>query len=411
MRVACVGAGPAGLYLALLLKRQEPAHEVTVYERRARGVTHGWGVVLWPELVAQLHASDPESARQLEREAFPWSGQLVVRGEEPPLRLAGRGYSILRQRLLEVLGARAGALGVRFEYGREVPDAAALAGVDLLVACDGAGSALRRQHAAALGTRVEQGRNVYAWLATSREFPAFTFGFVPTPAGWVWFHGYAFEPGRSTLVVECAARTWKGLGLDGLGMQEGLALLERLFARHLEGHPLLPPPGAQGQLPWLHFRRVTNARWHLGRLVLAGDAAHTTHFSIGSGTRLAMEDAIGLASALRGCGGEAAALDAALERYGRERRAALRPVQRDARLSAAWLEQVPRYAHLPLEAFGTLLLRRRSPLLPWLPPRAYCALYRGAQAPALAPLRGALRGVRQRLRGGPPPLRPVRGGG
>ena len=380
MRVACVGAGPAGLYLAILLKRRDPSHEVTVYERRAQGMAPGGGVVFWDDLLSDLRGSDPPSAEAILREAFCWRDQVVAIQGKPPLRVPARGYSIRRQRLLDLLGERALQLGVRLHFERPIEDPAQLPEVELLVAADGAGSALRQRHAGRLGTRVVQGRNVYVWLATPRLFPAFTFGLVPTHAGWIWFHAYGFEPATSTLIVECAPETWTGLGLDRLGAAQGLALLERLFAQWLEGHRLLAPTLDAGGLPWRHFRRVTNETWHVGHLVLAGDAAHTTHFAIGSGTRLAMQDAISLAAALSGARG---GLAAALATYQRERQQALLLPQRAARLSAEWFENVPRYAGLAPPQFATLLLNRRSPLMPRLPPRLYLLLRWAANVPGL----------------------------
>lgn len=383
MRVACVGAGPAGLYLAILLKRRDPRHEVTVYERGAPGEAPGWGVTLWEELVRELCATDPDSGRDIEAAAFRWRGLSVSVADAPPLTLHSRGLSIARERLLEALGRRARALGVRLAFEREIADASELPGADLVVASDGAGSRLRRQQAERFGTRIVPGRNKYVWLGTTRVFDAFTIALERTEAGWIWFYGYAYDPAASTCVVECAPETWAGLGFDRLGPEESLARLEHLFARHLGGHRLLGPARSDGTLPWLNFRWVTNERWHAGNVVLAGDAAHTAHFSLGPGTRLAMQDAIALADALHGH----AALSAALEAYERTRKAALAPVQRDARLSAGWFEHVARYGRLPPRQFAALLVNRCSPLMPRLPPRLYYVLHEAAKQPTLRRLR------------------------
>lgn len=397
MRVACVGAGPAGLYFAILQKLRAPRSEVTVYERSPSGVTHGWGVVFWQDLLDVLHQSDPASARDLAAQAFRWVDQVVELQGAPALRSRGTGFAIRRQRLLDVLSRRAEQLGVVLRYGQEIAEPAQLPDADVIVAADGAGSALRRSQAAHLRPRVLAGRNKYVWLGTTRCFESFTFGFTPTPAGLIWCHAYGFEPGLSTLIAECAPHTWEALGFDRLDGQASLQLLEQLFAPQLQGHRLLCATPVEGGLPWLRFRTVTNERWHAGRVVLMGDAAHTTHFAIGSGTRLAIQDAVALAGALGGTGDP----QAAFLRYEAERREALRPAQEDARLSARWLEHVPRYSGLPPEQFCSLLLNRRSRVMPYLPPRLYCQLRRAKYSPPLRRLRGwgtrALQRARQGL--------------
>ncbi len=199
-----------------------------------------------------------------------------------------------------------------------------LDGADLVVACDGVNSRLRRRHQDRLETSVVVGSNPYVWLGTSKVFEAFTFAFTRTPAGWIWFHAYAFNGEASTFIVECTSQTWAGLGFDRLGVDDSLRLLERIFERHLEGHRLLVHSRDDRTLPWLRFRSVSNGRWHHGNLVLMGDAAHTTHFTIGSGTELAVEDAITLAERLD----EHADLPTALEAYGTQRRADLALPQR-----------------------------------------------------------------------------------
>src|SRR4029450_11486712 len=213
------------------------------------------------------------------------------------------------------------------------------------------------------------------WRRGRRVFDAFTFAFVPTDAGWIWCHAYGFDGRTSTFIVECSPETWTGLGFDTLGEADRISLLEKVFAQHLDGHPLKSQARSQAGAPWLNFRTVTNKRWHAYNIVLMGDAAHTTHFTIGSGTRLALEDAISLAAKLQG----GASIAVALEQYGRGRRTALLLPQSAARLSARWFESVPRYIDLePAQVFA-LLTGRRSPLLPRVPPRTYYRLYRATQ--------------------------------
>ncbi|MFH9011917.1 FAD-dependent monooxygenase [Streptomyces sp. NPDC017943] len=378
VKVACVGGGPAGLYLSILLKRQDPSHDITVHERDPEGSTYGWGVTYWRGLLDRLHAEDPESARALDAGSVRWRDGVAHVGDLTTRHRGDEGHGIGRHRLLEVLAARARALGVRLEYAREVTAADLPADADLVVAADGVRSTLRERHAAHFGTRLTAGRNHYVWLGTTKVFDAFTFAFVDTGHGWIWCYGYGYGADRSTCVIECAPETWTGLGLDRASEADGRALLERLFATVLDGHPLLGRPGGS---PWQTFRTLTNRTWHHGNLVLLGDAAHTTHYSIGAGTTLALEDAIALATALR----EHTALPRALARYEAERKAALLPVQSAARYSAQWYENLPRYIHLPPERMFALLGQRHSPLLPHVPPQVYYRLDRAAGQ--LEPLR------------------------
>jgi 2-polyprenyl-6-methoxyphenol hydroxylase-like FAD-dependent oxidoreductase len=366
VKVACVGGGPAGLYLSILLKRQDPSHDVTVYERDPEGSTYGWGVTYWQGLLDRLHAHDPESARAVEEHSVRWRDGVAHVGDRSTRHRGDEGFGIGRHRLLEILAARARSLGVRLEFACDIP-AADPPAADLVVAADGVGSALRTRHAGHFGTEVRAGRNHYVWLGTTKVFDAFTFAFTETDHGWIWAYGYGFGPGGSTFVVECAPETRSGLGLDRADEAEGLVLLEKLFADVLDGHPLAGRRGTGLSAPWLTFRTLTNRTWSRGNLVLLGDAAHTTHYSIGAGTTLALEDAMALSAALHG----RAALPHALAVYERERRAALLPVQSAARLSAQWYENLPRYIRLPPEQMFALLGQRHSPLLPYVPPRLY----------------------------------------
>jgi 2-polyprenyl-6-methoxyphenol hydroxylase-like FAD-dependent oxidoreductase len=372
MRIVCVGGGPAGLYLAILMKERDRRHEVSIYERNPAGVTEGWGVVFWDSLLDQLQATDPPTAQALATSAFRWGGEQLVVGSAPPAAIRGHGYGIGRQRLLDLLLERALSLRVEVEFEHEVGDPAEVSDADLVVACDGVSSRLREGHADTFGTELVRGRNRYVWLGTSKVFEVFTFPFVETDAGWIWAHAYGYADGASTFIVECSPEAWAGLGFAELDHDDSLALLESLFERQLDGHPLKSNARPGAPLPWLFFRTVTNERWHHGNLVLMGDAAHTTHFTIGSGTKLALEDAIALAAELD----SESDLSAALENYGRRRREALRPAQTDARFSARWFEQVERYGGHDPERFFALLRERRSPLLPSFPPGAYYQLHR-----------------------------------
>jgi 2-polyprenyl-6-methoxyphenol hydroxylase-like FAD-dependent oxidoreductase len=389
MKVACVGGGPAGLYFAILMKRRDPDHEITVFERDPAGWSHGWGMVFWDAFLDRLDASDAESGRRIRENSVRWHDQVLdVDGRRTVYPDRG-GYGIGRQRLLKVLAERASELGVGLRFDSEIEDPAQVLDTDLIVACDGAASRLRQSRADRFKTRISVGRNKYLWLGTNKVFDTFTFAFVKTAAGWIWFHGYCFDKLTSTCVIECTPETWAGLHLDTLGPEETLDLLSAAFAGPLDGETLLDR-GAR----WLNFRTVTNETWHEDNVVLMGDAAHTTHFTIGSGMRLALDDATALRSSLH----ENPDLASALDAYQRERQRALRRPQAEARLSSQWFENVPIAAGLSDRELFTLLRRRRSPLLPRLAPLTYYRLQR--LGVVTLPARWLWRRVRSKARAG-----------
>jgi 2-polyprenyl-6-methoxyphenol hydroxylase-like FAD-dependent oxidoreductase len=371
LRIACAGGGPAGLYFALLMKLREPGHDITIFERSPRGATRGWGVVFWPDLLDQLYAGDPESAREIERASFLWVDRQVVEVHgEQVVSPAPPGYGIRRQRMVDILVDRALGLGVCIEFGHGVTSASQLPEADLVVACDGVNSRIR-QETEGISTDVSVGGNKYIWLGTDKLFDSFMFPFIQTDSGWIWAHGYGVDAESSTFVVECSADTWAGLGFDAMPPGDCLSKLEKIFEHQLDGHQLIGQTSGEANTQWRNFQTVTNSVWHHGNIVLAGDAAHTTHFSIGSGTKLAIEDAIALADGLQRHG----RLEPALQAYEEERKAAILHSQIVARLSARWLEDVPRYMTPKPRQFATLMHRRRSPLLPHLPPRLYYWLW------------------------------------
>ncbi|MER5253329.1 FAD-dependent monooxygenase [Streptomyces sp. NPDC002855] len=381
VKVACVGGGPAALYLSILLKRQDPSHDITVHERNPAGSTYGWGVTYWGGLLEKLRDGDPESARAVSEHSVRWSDGVAHVGDRTTVHHGDEGFGIGRHRLLDILATRAQSLGVRVEFEREITDAAQLPDADLVVAGDGVRSALRERHSGRFGAQVALGRNKYIWLGTTKVFDSFTFAFVETAHGWIWCYGYRFSDEKSTCVIECSPETWTGLGLHEASEADGLALLERLFAGPLDGHRLIGRAQSDGSAQWLNFRTLTNRTWHRGNVVLLGDAAHTTHYSIGAGTTLALEDAIALAGALR----KSPELGPALAGYERERRAALLSVQSAARYSAQWYENLPRYIGLDPAQMFALLGQRHSPLLPHIPPQLYYRIDRAAEQ--LEPLR------------------------
>jgi 2-polyprenyl-6-methoxyphenol hydroxylase-like FAD-dependent oxidoreductase len=375
MRIACVGGGPAGLYFALLMKLRDPGHDITVFERDAAASTQGWGVTFGRGLLEELHRSDPESAHEIDQAAFSQFDQVVDIHGKQVLHPGGGVYSISRQRLLDILADRGKGLGVHIEFGHEVMTSSQLPAADLIVACDGVNSRMRLE-AGGFQTDVRLGGNKYLWLGTNKVFESFTYAFIHTDSGWVWAYGYGIGAGLSTFIVECSAETWARLSFDTLSLQDSLSLLEKLFQRHLDDHPLLGQVERGASTGWLNFRTVTNRRWYDGNIVLAGDAAHTTHFTIGSGTTLAIEDAIALAGNVQRHHRERSL---ALESYESQRKAALLRPQSDARLSAQWFENISRYVNLEPHEFSALLHGRRSPLLPHLPPYLYYRLHQATE--------------------------------
>ncbi|GAB2622818.1 FAD-binding monooxygenase [Paractinoplanes abujensis] len=386
MRITCAGGGPAGLYFAVLAKLADPAHEVTVLERNPPGVTYGWGVVFWDDLLDDLFAYDPVSARRIWSAACQWDEYEVRATGKEVTHLAGYGFSLGRHKLLGILAERAVELGVDVRYSSDLSD---IPPSDLVVACDGAGSRLRNADAEHFGTEVETGANKYIWLGTPHVFRTFTFGFEKTHAGWIWYHAYPFDDETSTFIVECTPAVWSALELDRLDAAAGCARLETIFAAHLGGQRLIDHRADAGGTGWMNFRRVTNQRWDNGNVVLMGDAAHTTHFAIGSGTKLAMQDAMALADSLAAGG----PLAPALERYEHRRRAALAPLQRAARASSEWFERMPEYADLPSARFSYALSDRRGEYPSW----RYLLHLSTQRAVPRAMLRSAL-GVRRRSR-------------
>ncbi|MCF7548461.1 FAD-dependent monooxygenase [Pseudonocardia sp. WMMC193] len=357
MKVLCVGGGPAGLYTGILARLSDPSTEVEVLERSAPADTHGWGVVFGENLLDDLHRHDPEGGRRLREAATVWARQEVRVGVAEPVHLGGRyGFSMGRTRLLELLAARAEEVGVRIRWGVDADPASVRDEADVVVAADGAGSRMRA--AGGFDTRITPGRNRYAWLGTDHTFDAFTFAFERTDAGWIWFHGYPSSGGTSTCIVECTPEVWTGLGLDGgegRDSSDFLDILGRIFARHLGGRPLRTPPGTT---TWQSFRHVRTASWVDGNVALAGDAAHTTHFAIGSGTTLAIQDAIRF--------NEARALfhddpAGALAAYDAVRSLEVDRIQVDAARSMAWFEELPdRVEGADPVRFGYELLDRRG---------------------------------------------------
>jgi len=357
MRIACIGGGTAGLYFAISMKLRDAGHEIEVFERNRADDTFGWGVVFSDQTVENLVANDPVSGATIRDEFAHWD-DIDVHVHGASIRSSGHGFiGIGRKRLLNILQERARVLGVVLHFEHEAsPEIEDWAGYDLVIAADGANSRVRTQYEDRFGVDVQVRRNKFFWFGTDKAFEAFTFAFEETEAGWVWAHAYRFEEGFSTFIVEMGPETWTGLGLDRMDQRQAIALCERIFARHLEGHGLrsnakhLPGPQA-----WLNFRRIICDRWSWGNVVLLGDAAHTAHFSIGSGTKLALEDAIKLAEVLNRPG---LSREDALAEYQAERNLDVLKLQNSARNSTEWFETLERYLHFEPIQFAYALLTR-----------------------------------------------------
>jgi anthraniloyl-CoA monooxygenase len=360
-RFSVVGGGPAGLFFALLLKTAEPRRDVVVFERNAPADTFGWGVVFSDATLENIAAADPETCQRIADHFAHWDDiDIHVRGRT--ITSSGHGFSgIARRQLLAVLQARAQTLGVDVRFRAEIDEAALreLARTSaLLVGADGVNSLVRRAYAPAFQPDLDVRTARYVWLGTPLPLDAFTFIFVENASGVFQAHAYRFDRDLSTFIVECDERSWLNAGFDGLDARGTVAACEAMYAPWLRGRPLLHNAAHQQASPWQRFLRVRNARWFHDNVVLAGDAAHTAHFSIGSGTKLAMEDAIALARVVAGNDGSRASLEGALTRYQEERKTEALRLQNAARNSMEWFENVRRYIHLEPEQFAYSLLTR-----------------------------------------------------
>lgn len=365
MNIVCIGGGPSGLYFALLMKQQNPTHEVTVVERNRPYDTFGWGVVFSDQTLGNLQAADPVSAAQILDAFNHWDDiEVNIRGHK--IRSGGHGFcGIGRKRLLNILQARCEQVGVKLVFETDVQGDDTYPQADLIIASDGLNSRIRARHAATYRPDIDTRLCRFVWLGTTRLFEAFTFAFEETEHGWFQAHAYRFDDTTSTFIIETPESVWLKSGLDRMEKDDAIAFCEKLFAKHLDGHALISNAShLRGSAQWIKFPRVVCERWvHYNGdgadrrqpVVLMGDAAHTAHFSIGSGTKLALEDSIELARSIAAHPGD---LPAALQHYEDLRSIEVLRIQNAARNSTEWFEHVDRYVNLPPEQFAYSLLTR-----------------------------------------------------
>ncbi|MFW5330003.1 bifunctional salicylyl-CoA 5-hydroxylase/oxidoreductase [Hydrogenophaga sp. ZJX-1] len=426
-RILCIGGGPAGLYFGLLMKRRYPDLQVTVVERNRPFDTFGWGVVFSDQTLQNLKRADPESAQQM-ADAFNHWDDIEVFYKDRSVRSTGHGFiGIGRKRLLNILQERCLALGVDLVFETDVTDDQALAqqyNADLVIASDGLNSRIRTRYEATYRPDIDTRKCRFVWLGTQKTFDAFTFAFEQTEHGWFQAHAYKFDDQTSTFIVETPEDVWQAHGIEAMSQEDGVAFCEKLFAKYLDGNPLISnAKHLRGSANWIRFPRVICQTWvHwqdvAGKqtpIVLMGDAAHTAHFSIGSGTKLALEDAIDLADEFRDAAGRSESMEEVLKGYEARRSVEVLKIQNAARNSTEWFENVDRYTGMDIQQFAYSLLTRsqrishenlrlRDPQ--WL--EGYEA-WLEARYPHAPPLRGSLppEGA-DPARGGPAPDRVAR---
>lgn len=349
MRIAVIGGGPGGLYFAYLWKKRHPDAEIDLFEQNPEGATWGFGVVFSEQALEFLRADDPDTVDAIAPRMESWKNiTLNLRGES--VEIDGVGFSSIgRLELLTLLQARVRAAGVTPRYQTQIESLDQFAGYDLVVAADGLNSLVRRSFEKEFGASVTYSTNKFAWYGTTKRFATLSQTFVKTGLGTFNAHHYRYSPEMSTFLVECDAATWQAYGFADKSIEQSQAICEEVFADTLGGHRLISNKSVWRNFPW-----IWNERWSHGNIVLIGDALHSAHFSIGSGTRLAIEDAIALTKALEAEKDVAAAL----ARYEGERKPIVKKLVTAARTSADWYEHFPAHMQLGLMDFGYSYITR-----------------------------------------------------
>jgi 2-polyprenyl-6-methoxyphenol hydroxylase-like FAD-dependent oxidoreductase len=349
VRIAVIGGGPGGLYFPYLWKKRHPEARIDLFEQNPAGATWGFGVVFSEQALEFLRADDPDTVDAIAPRMESWKNiTLHLRGQS--VEIDGVGFSSIgRLDLLTILQARVRAVGVEPRYDTTIQSVDELDGYDLIVAADGLNSLVRRSFEAEFGASVSHSSNKFAWYGTSKRFETLSQTFVQTELGAFNAHHYRYAPDMSTFLVECDAATWQRYGFAGKTIAQSQAICEQVFATTLGGHALVSNKSVWRNFPW-----IWNERWSFKNMVLIGDALHSAHFSIGSGTRLAIEDAIALVKALEA----ATDVSAALERYQSERKPIVQKLVKAARTSADWYEKFPEHMQLDLMDFAYSYITR-----------------------------------------------------
>ena len=356
MKIACLGGGPAGLYFAISMKLRDPSHDITIIERNKPDNTFGWGVVFSDETLDNFAENDTVSAASIRQHFAYWDDIAVVHDGTRTLS-TGHGFcGIGRKQLLILLHQRATELGVNIQFQTEAEDVETYQrDYDLVIASDGLRSKIRTKYAEHFKPDIDVRDCKFIWYGTKQKFDgAFTFIFERTDKGWLWAHAYQFDDEHATFIVECSTQTHQNYGFDEMTQQESMAVCEKIFEKHLNGESLLTNAGHIRGSAWINFPRVLCERWSHENVVLMGDAAATAHFSIGSGTKLAMESAVALAEYLH----SEPTLQAAFDKYEDARRLEVLKLQSAARNSLEWFEDVERYLDLDPVQFNYALLTR-----------------------------------------------------
>ncbi|MEN9337382.1 MAG: hypothetical protein RLZZ500_2369, partial [Bacteroidota bacterium] len=344
MKITVIGGGPGGLYFSILTKKALPHCEIDIYERNRPDDSFGFGVVFSDETLGEFLKRDMESY-ELIRSNFAYWDDIIIARDGQEVSIAGNGFcGCSRKTLLKLLHQRCTEEGIRLHFEQNVADLSQFADSDIILASDGIGSAIRSQYAAEFGTHIELKSNRFVWLGSTKPLDAFTYFFRSTPHGMIVAHSYQYEPGMSTWIFECANDTWEKHGFEVTNEADTIAKIEAIFKEELDGHGLI-----SNKSHWRQFPHVTNKKWFHNNIVLLGDAKATAHYSIGSGTKLAMDCAIGLSDAVIANPNN---VQAAFQQYEQTRRNTVEMIQYAATVSLDWFEHMDRHSQHPFYQFA-----------------------------------------------------------